>query len=57
MEIKCTFLATKKKKTLYLSIWNLNNEIKLTLAKISNLGIFNYFSLSPFHFELERFKI
>ena len=35
------------------SIWNRNNEIKLTLAKICNLGVFNYFSISPSYFTPE----
>lgn len=37
-------------------MWNLNNEIRLTLAKISNLGVFNYFSLSS-HFTQNDLKV
>lgn len=53
-DMKCTFLTTNKKKSCK-SMWNLTNEIKLTLAKISNLGVFNYFSLSS-HCIPERLK-
>lgn len=51
-DMKCTFLATITNKNSCKLKQKLDNEIRLTLAKISNLGVFNYFSLSSY-FTLE----